>query len=52
MSLWLRTEPSPQEKLAPGRDLAQAGFPRTGTSDRPAEDGTAVPYQVYGLQNP
>ncbi|WP_326615852.1 hypothetical protein OG863_01310 [Streptomyces decoyicus] len=35
-----------------GRDLAQAGFPRTGTSDRPAEDETALPSQVYALQNP
>ncbi|MFD3420914.1 GNAT family N-acetyltransferase [Streptomyces decoyicus] len=36
---------------ASGRVLAKAGFTRTGTSDRCAEDGTAVPYQVYALQS-
>ncbi|MFD0167950.1 GNAT family N-acetyltransferase [Streptomyces decoyicus] len=36
---------------ASGRVLAKAGFTRTGTFDRPAEDGTAVPYQVYAMQN-
>ncbi|GAB7035985.1 GNAT family N-acetyltransferase [Streptomyces sp. NPDC021749] len=38
---------------ASGRVLAKAGFTRIGTSDRPAEDGTAaVPYQVYALPLP
>ncbi|BDH12772.1 hypothetical protein HOK021_39510 [Streptomyces hygroscopicus] len=37
---------------ASGRDLAQAGFPRTGTSERPAEDETALPFRVYALQYP
>lgn len=37
---------------ASGRVLAKAGFTRTGTSDRPADDGTAVPYQVYALPLP
>ncbi|MFD5399312.1 GNAT family N-acetyltransferase [Streptomyces sp. NPDC127097] len=36
---------------ASGRVLAKAGFTRTGTSDRCAEDGTAVPYQVYALES-
>ncbi|MFH8681163.1 GNAT family N-acetyltransferase [Streptomyces lydicus] len=31
---------------ASGRVLAKVGFTRTGTSDRPAEDGTVVAYQV------
>ncbi|MFD7505616.1 GNAT family N-acetyltransferase [Streptomyces sp. NPDC059850] len=34
---------------ASGRVLTKAGFTRTGTSDQLAEEGTAVPYQVYSL---
>ncbi|GAB7028555.1 GNAT family N-acetyltransferase [Streptomyces sp. NPDC021749] len=34
---------------ASGRVLAKAGFTHTGTSNRPAEDGTAMAYEVYAL---
>ncbi|MGW7579230.1 GNAT family N-acetyltransferase [Streptomyces sp. NPDC054765] len=37
---------------ASGRVLAKAGFTRTGTADRPTEDGTTVAYQVYALPLP
>ncbi|MFD4260709.1 GNAT family N-acetyltransferase [Streptomyces sp. NPDC058534] len=36
---------------ASGRVLIKAGFTHTGTSDRQADGGTTVPYQVYALQN-
>ncbi|MCL6299508.1 GNAT family N-acetyltransferase [Streptomyces kronopolitis] len=34
---------------ASGHVLTKAGFTRTGTADRPADDGCAVAYQVYAL---
>ncbi|MFK0263683.1 GNAT family N-acetyltransferase [Streptomyces angustmyceticus] len=37
---------------ASGHALAKAGFTRTGTCDRPVEDGNAVPNRVYGMQKP
>lgn len=37
---------------ASGRVLAKVGFTRTGTSDRPDDNGTAVAYQVYALPMP
>ncbi|MFE3881812.1 GNAT family N-acetyltransferase [Streptomyces lydicus] len=37
---------------ASGRVLTKTGFTRTGTSDRPAEDGAAVAYKVYALPMP
>ncbi|MFJ6792055.1 GNAT family N-acetyltransferase [Streptomyces angustmyceticus] len=37
---------------ASGRVLTKTGFTRTGTSDRPAEDGAAVAYEVYALPMP
>ncbi|WP_406500239.1 GNAT family N-acetyltransferase [Streptomyces sp. NBC_00846] len=36
---------------ASGRVLIKAGFTHIGTSDRQADGGTTVPYQVYALQN-
>ncbi|MFD5067595.1 GNAT family N-acetyltransferase [Streptomyces sp. NPDC058369] len=36
---------------ASGRVLIKAGFTHIGTSDRQADSGTTVPYQVYALQN-
>ncbi|MEN8656191.1 GNAT family N-acetyltransferase [Streptomyces sp. 21So2-11] len=36
---------------ASGRVLMKAGFTHIGTSDRQADGGTTVPYQVYALQN-
>lgn len=36
---------------ASGRVLIKAGFTHVGTSDRQADGGTTVPYQVYALQN-
>lgn len=37
---------------ASGRVLTKVGFTCTGTSDRQADDGTAVAYQVYALLVP
>ncbi|MCY0921096.1 GNAT family N-acetyltransferase [Streptomyces sp. H27-H1] len=36
---------------ASGRVLIKTGFTHIGTSDRQADGGTTVPYQVYALQN-
>ncbi|MFD7631122.1 GNAT family N-acetyltransferase [Streptomyces sp. NPDC059851] len=36
---------------ASGRVLANAGFTRIGTTDQPAADGSAVPYETYALQH-
>ncbi|OKJ66539.1 GNAT family N-acetyltransferase [Streptomyces sp. CB02460] len=36
---------------ASGRVLIKAGFTHIGTSDRQADGGATVPYQVYALQN-
>ncbi|MFJ4866007.1 GNAT family N-acetyltransferase [Streptomyces sp. NPDC088748] len=35
---------------ASGRVLVKAGFTRIGTSDRPGDDGTAIPYELYALE--
>ncbi|MGW6412826.1 GNAT family N-acetyltransferase [Streptomyces vinaceus] len=36
---------------ASGRVLAKAGFTRTGTTDHPAADGSAVPYETYAIRH-
>ncbi|MFE3789827.1 GNAT family N-acetyltransferase [Streptomyces goshikiensis] len=36
---------------ASGRVLAKAGFTRIGTTDQPAADGSAVPYETYAIQH-
>ncbi|AXE28311.1 N-acetyltransferase (plasmid) [Streptomyces globosus] len=35
---------------ASGRVLAKAGCTRAGTTDQPAADGTAVPYEMYAAR--
>lgn len=39
------------DHLAYGRILTKAVFTRIGMSDRQADGGTTVPYQVYALQD-
>ncbi|MEV6726194.1 GNAT family N-acetyltransferase [Streptomyces xanthochromogenes] len=36
---------------ASGRVLIKAGFTRIGTSDRHDDDGSAIPYELYALEN-
>ncbi|MFD0355241.1 GNAT family N-acetyltransferase [Streptomyces sp. NPDC127110] len=36
---------------ASGRVLAKAGFTRTGTTDQPAGEGFAVPYETYAIRH-